>query len=338
MIGRPDLLTDPPIVGNGRHMDALTEVLRAMRLSGAVFLKAELTRPWCIRSQVEADDCRTFMPPPLQTIAYHYILEGEALLQVEGEPPLTAAAGRLLMLPRNDPHVLGSGAGLAPVNAHELVEPADEDGLARIRHGGGGAVTRILCGFLGTDCGADPLLASLPPVVDLDLTGHPTGAWIEGTVRYAARELAGGGPGTGSSLARLAELLFAEAVRRYLAAAPAAGSGWLDGLRDPHVGRALALLHRQPAHPWTLDALAREVGLSRSALTERFGRYVGQSPIRYLHRHRLEQAAARLSRGHQPIAQIAYETGYESEAAFSRAFKRELGRSPAAFRRPTSPG
>jgi AraC-like DNA-binding protein len=154
-------------------------------------------------------------------------------------------------------------------------------------------------------------------------------------VRYAARELAGGGPGTSASLARLAELLFAEAVRQYLKTLPQARTGWLAGLSDRHVGRALALIHRHPGHPWTLDALARDVGLSRSALTERFSRYIGVSPIRYLQRRRLELAAARLTSCRQPIAQIAYETGYESEAAFSRAFKRELGRSPAAFRRPT---
>ncbi|HYN39159.1 MAG TPA: AraC family transcriptional regulator [Rhodospirillales bacterium] len=315
-------------------MDALTDVLRAMRLSGAVFLEGEFTAPWSISSHVDPQDCRPFMPPPVQLIAYHYVLEGRLLLQVEGEPPVDAGAGRLLMLPRNEPHILASAPGLPPANADDLVEPAGEDGLARIRFGGGGPVTRILCGFLGSDNRADPLLASLPPVVNLDLTGNLTGTWIEGSVRYAARELAGGGPGASVNLARLAELLFAEAVRQYLKALPRARTGWLAGLCDPHVGRALALMHRRPGHPWTLDELAREVGLSRSALAERFGRFVGASPIRYLQRWRIELAAARLTDGRQPIAQIAYETGYESEAAFSRAFKRELGRSPGAFRRP----
>lgn len=315
-------------------MDALTDVLRAMRLSGAVFLEGEFTAPWCVSSQVGPEDCRLFMPPPARLIAYHYVLEGRLLLQAEGEPPVDAGAGRLLVLPRNDPHILASAPGLRPANADDLLEPPGNDGLAHIRFGGGGPVTRILCGFLGSDDRTDPLLSSLPPVVDLDLTGNLSGPWIEGSVRYAARELAGGGPGTSASLARLAELLFAEAVRQYIKALPQARAGWLAGLCDPHVGRALALMHRSPGHPWTLEELAREVGLSRSALAERFGRFVGASPIRYLQRRRIELAAARLTSCRQPIAQIAYETGYVSEAAFSRAFKRELGRSPAAFRRP----
>lgn len=311
----------------------LTEVLRAMRLSGAVFLDAEFTEPWCISSKVGPDDCRPFMAPPAHLIAYHHVVEGRLLLSVEGETPLAATAGHLVVLPRNDAHVLGSDLNVAPASADDLIEPPGEDGLARIRFGGGGPRTRILCGFLGSDeCNA-PLLSALPSVLNLDLKDTLAGPWIEGSMRYAARELASGGDGAPASLALLAELLLAEAIREYAKAQPPDRKGWLSGIRDPHVGRALALIHGRPTHPWTLEDLSREVGLSRSVLTDRFARFIGISPMRYLQRRRLDLAAAKLRNGRQSIARVAYESGYDSEAAFSRAFKRERATSPGAYRK-----
>lgn len=314
--------------------DALTDVLRAMRLSGGVFLDGEFTEPWCVLAKVGPEDCRPFLPePPAQLIAYHYVVEGRLVLAIEGEAPVPATAGQLLVLPRNDGHLLGSALGLRPARADDLIQPGGEDGLARIVSGGGGARTRILCGFLGTDCRDDPLIASLPAVMQLDLQDRLAGPWIEGSIRYAARALAAGGPGASSSLARLAELLFAEAVREYVRMLPEGQTGWLAGLRDPFVGRALALIHDRPTHPWTLHELAREVGLSRSALADRFTRRIGVPPMRYLSRRRLLMAADRLGRGPQSVAQIAHEAGYEAEAAFNRAFKREFGVPPGAFRK-----
>lgn len=317
-------------------MDALTDVLRSMRLSGGVFLDAEFTAPWCIVAQVGPEDCRPFMAVPAQVIAYHYVLEGRLLLSVEGEAPVAAAAGHLLVLPRNDRHLLGSALGLKPAIADDLIEPCGDDGMARIRFGGGGARTRILCGFLGSERRSDPLITSLPTVMKIAVEDRLTGPWIEGAIRYAGCALAAGGPGAASSLARLAELLFAEAVREYVKALPEGQTGWLAGLRDPYVGKALALLHRDPTRPWTLEDLAHEVGLSRSALAVRFLRSIGTPPMRYLARHRLLLAADRLSRGPDPIARIAHDVGYESEAAFNRAFKREFGLSPGAFRKEPS--
>jgi AraC-like DNA-binding protein len=208
--------------------------------------------------------------------------------------------------------------------------------LARIRYGGGGTRTCILCGFLGSDERIAPLLASLPAAVTLDLQGKLTGPWIEGSIRYAARELATGGPGVASNLASLAELLFAEAIPEYVKAVPPGQSGWPGGLRGPFVGRALALIHGRLAHPCTLDDLAREVGLSRSTLTERFTRHIGEPPMRYISRRRMHLAAERLRDGQRSVAEIGYEVGYESEAAFNRAFKREFGVAPGAFRKETS--
>jgi AraC-like DNA-binding protein len=316
-------------------MDILTDILRAMRLSGGVFLDAKFTEPWCIISKVGPEDCRPFMATPAQLIAYHYIVEGRLLMSISGQAPVSAAAGHLLVLPRNDQHLLGSALDIQPANADKLIEPAGADGLARIRFGGGGARTCILCGFLGSNDQSTPLLDSLPAVMTLDLQDKLTGPWIEGSMRYAARELAAGDPGTSANLARLAELLFTEAVREYVKALPPGQKGWLAGLHDPVVGRTLALIHGQLAHPWTLDELAREVGQSRSTLTEHFTRHIGMPPIRYLGHRRLLLAAERLREGQQSVAEIGYTVGYVSEAAFNRAFKREFGMAPGAFRKET---
>jgi AraC-like DNA-binding protein len=313
-------------------MEALEDLLRAMRLSGAVFLDAEFTAPWCIIAKIGADDCRAFMPVPGHLIAYHYIVEGQLSLRIDDEPRCDAVAGELLVLPRNDAHVLGNDLDLRPRPANDLIEPAMGDGLARIRYGGGGTRCRILCGFLGTEDRTDPLIASLPPVLKVSLKTGRMGSWIEASMRYAARELAAGGPGAASSQARLSEVLFAEAMRKYVESLPPRCKGWLAGLRNPYVGRALAMIHSRATHPWTLDELAREVGLSRSALGERFARHIGMSPMRYHSRRRLQYAADRLRHSKAPVSQIAYEIGYESDAAFSRSFKREFGASPAAFR------
>ena len=313
-------------------MDALTEILRSLHLTGAVFLEAEFTAPWCVTAQVGPEDCGPYMPMPASVIAYHYVLQGALYLELKGQPSVPLGPGQLMVFPRNDHHVLASQPGLEPVSADDLIQPAGADGRASIRHGGGGAVTRLFCGFLGGDACNNPLLASLPPVITLDLASDRKRPWIEGSIHYAVEELTRAGPAAGHSLTRLAELLFGESVRDYLGRLPSGETGWLPGLRDRHVGRALALLHGRPDHGWTLEALAHEVGLSRSTLAERFVRHVGEAPMRYLSRHRLNDAASRLRRGGQSIAEIAFASGYDSEAAFSRAFKRLHGRSPAAFR------
>jgi len=313
-------------------MEGLDEILRALRLSGAVFLDAEFTAPWSIAAQVGPEDCAPLMPVPARLIGYHLVTEGRLWVALAGEPATTAAALHLLVFPRNDPHVLASAPELRPVRADELIAPAGPGGLARIRAGGGGAVTRLLCGFLGTDDAGDPLLASLPPLLRLDLEGGAAEGWIEGAMRYAGRQLDRDGPAAAAGVARLAEWLFTEAVRRYVQALPPDARGWLAGLRDPVVARTLALLHGRMAEPWTLEALAAEVGISRSALADRFTRRLGRSPMRYLAEHRLRRAADRLVAGRGAVAQIAFEVGYRSEAAFSRSFKRAFGRAPATFR------
>jgi AraC-like DNA-binding protein len=317
----------------GREVDALSDLLRAVRLTGGVFLDAEFSAPWCIRSQLTPDDCHVFGVAPERVIATHCVIEGALRVALDGEPPLELGAGDLVLLARNDPHRLGSDLSLAPVTADGLIEPPGENGLAKIRHGGGGARTRIVCGYLASALAPNPLFESLPRVFALRSGTSSARDWIETSFRFAASELAGGRPGSDTVLAKLSELLFIEAVRACIATLPPDRTGWLAGLRDPHIGRALSLLHGRVAHAWSVEELAREVGVSRSVLGERFAALLGEPPMRYLGRWRMQLASLRLRESDDSIARIAAEVGYDSEAAFHRAFKRELGVPPATWRR-----
>ncbi len=313
-------------------MDALSDVLRVVRLTGGVFLEAEFSAPWCVTSQVGPEDCRPHFETPAHLIAYHYIVDGRLVLQVDDDALVEAAAGELVMLPRNDRHTLGSAPDLSPVPGDALVEAPRDGGLAVIRHGGGGEVTRIVCGFIGSETPFNPVIVTLPRVLKLNVAESIGGEWIASSFRYAASEVGGGRIGSRTVLSKLSELLFVEAVRRYLAVMPAEATGWLAGLRDHAVGRALALLHGRVAEPWTTEALAQEVGLSRSAFADRFTVLVGTPPMRYLASWRMQVAARVLRESERSIAQTAAAVGYESEAAFNRAFKREFGVPPATWR------
>jgi AraC-like DNA-binding protein len=313
-------------------MDALSSVLQAVKLSGGIFLDARFTAPWCVTAAMTADDCRPYLTNPAQLIAYHYVLEGRLLLQVEQEPAVEVGAGEIVLLPRNDAHVMASAAGLRPVRAGALVQPSESGGLARIEHGGGGAPTRIICGCLGSDEAHNPLISALPRALKLDLRDARARDWVEASVRFAAQELALGGLAAAGVVARVAELLLVEAVRSYASALPTDQAGWLKGLSDPYVGRALALIHGELSRDWTTEELARAAALSRSAFAERFASAVGMPPMRYVTHWRMQLAKQALLEARKPVAQIAFIAGYDSEAAFSRAFKREFGEPPARWR------
>ena len=272
------------------------------------------------------------LPRSAHVLAYHYVALGQALLQLDGQPALVLRAGDVVLLSRNDRHTLCSAPGLAGIDAGALVAPARDGGLAQIRFGGGGEATQIVCGYIGLEDGRHPLIAALPPLLTLNVHDWSAGAWVEGLLRYAAQETAAGRPGSESSLAKVSELLFVEAVRRHLQDTSGERRGWLAGLADPPVGRALALLHQRPAQAWTVDALAEQVHLSRSAFAERFVGLVGIAPLGYLLGWRMQLARRALRQG-RSVAQAAAEVGYESEASFSRAFKREVGIAPTLWRR-----
>ena len=314
-------------------MDAFSDVLRVIRLTGGVFLEAQMSAPWCINGKISAEDCKPFQVAPRHVIASHFVALGKMQLRVDGEDAIDVGAGELVLLPHNDAHSFGSDLNAAPLSAHEVVQPPAVAGISRIKYGGGGEVTQVLCGFLGAESSFDPLLSALPPVLKLDIRSTASGAWIESSFRFAVSEIVAGRMGSATVIAKLSELLFVEAVSQYVASLPASRRGWLAGLRDPQVGRALALLHARLAEGWTAEALASEVGMSRSVFAERFTTLVGQPPMQYLTLWRMHMAAQRLREGHGSVAQVAFAVGYESEAAFSRAFKRQFGKSPGSWRR-----
>ncbi|GGC04732.1 AraC family transcriptional regulator [Novosphingobium endophyticum] len=317
-------------------MDALSDVLRIARLKGGVFLHAEFTEPWCIAAQMVPELCAPFMGPVEHLIPYHYVVEGELLVRIaDGDvEPVRLGAGEVVLVPHNDVHLMGSAIRGTPVPAGDIICPPQGCGLFSVRHGGGGKAARVVCGFLGCD-GArnNPVLSTLPPLLVLNVDEGGGAEWIRSTFQFAADEVASGRPGSEAVLSKLSELLFVEAIRRYSLAMPEGQTGWLAGLRDPYVSRAVALFHGDLARPWTIDDLAREVGLSRSALAERFVRLLGVPPIQYLANWRMQVASQELRNTAASLAQIANVVGYDSEAAFSRAFKRAFGSAPASWRK-----
>jgi AraC-like DNA-binding protein len=313
-------------------MDPLSDVLRSFRLTGGIFLDSHFTAPWCVVSRLTAEDCGPFLTAPSLLIAYHFVIDGRFLLAIEGEPTIEVCAGEVVLLPRNDVHMLASDSGLAPVNAHDLLQPSAGGGLAQISHGGGGETTHLVCGFLSSEDLYNPLIAALPRMLKLDVEQGTSRDWVDASVRFAASELTEGRFAASSVMSRLSELLFVEAVRQYSVTPGDQDAGWLKGLEDPRVGRALALMHRNISSPWSAEALAREVSMSRSAFVERFTKLMGMPPIRYLTLWRLQTAKLHLRETQKTIAQLAHSIGYESEQAFSRAFKREFGLPPARWR------
>jgi len=334
LIERPAFLRktpDSPIISG---MDALSDALRVLRLTGAVFLDAEFTAPWCVVTQSGQPGSSVLSGGP-NIIFFHVLTEGRCKARlVAGGETLEFGAGDLIMLPRDDTHLLGSDLRMAPTFAEALVQPAAGGELMRIEHGGGGEKTRFICGFLRCDerlC--RPMLETLPRLLRVPLGDGPATAWLTSLLHAGTRETSAPRPGGETVLAKLSELLFVEALRRYIELLPEQQTGWLAGLRDRYVGRALALMHKQPARNWTVDELAVKVGLSRSSLAQRFTDFIGQPPMQYLTRWRLTIAAQRLRNEKIALARLAADSGYDSEAAFNRAFKRALGTTPAAWRR-----
>ena len=315
-------------------MDALSDLLQAVKLNGALFLEGRLTAPWCVEvdfSTGAAIMLREHKP----VLFFHIVAEGRCRMRLTGGgDALELSTGDLVLIPRGDTHLLGSDLQLAPVNSRVVVRRSETGGMFSIDHGGGGDEARILCGYMSCDktlCRM--LLDALPRVVHASLGNGASADWLMSLVRRGARENAAPSPGSGTLRAKLAELLFVEAMGRYIESLPEHETGWLAGLRDRYVGRALSLMHGEPAREWTADDLAERVGLSSSALRQRFTDLLGQPPMQYLTRWRLTLAASRLRSSDRAIAQIAEEAGYESESAFNRAFKREFEMPPAAWRR-----
>lgn len=316
-------------------MDLLSEMLKELRLVSGFFLQAEFFTPWCVNSTPDKADLQRMAPDAEHVILFHLLTEGSCSIKLQGgSESWQLNAGDVIILPRGEAHLIGSDLHLAPVRAASLMKPAGTDGMRCISYGGAGTRTRFICGFLSGDprlC--RPLLESLPSIVIVPLCDPEKISWVTETMRFAARESGSTGIGSSVILSRVAELIFAEALRRYTASLPDSQQGWLAGLRSPHVSRALSLLHARPAYPWTIEELSAQTGLSRAAFADRFQRLLGEPPLRYLTRWRLALAARQLRETQEPLVRIAERVGYDSEASFNRAFKREFGAPPASWRR-----
>ena len=313
-------------------MDALSDMLRLVKLTGAVYFAADFSAPWCISA--DADAASSVMPEGEHMIFFHLLTQGICLAKLPDGESVRFEAGDLIVLPHKDFHVMGSTLDLTPVPINEFYVPAAPGQISRASLGGGGELTRIVCGFLSCDKRLGrPLLDNLPRLIRVRVDHAEAAAWLASSVKLTLAEEASQRPGSSVMLAKLSELMFVEAVRSYLEALPSEQTGWLAGLRDRYVGRALTLLHARPAEPWTVDLLAKEVALSRSALAQRFTELLGQPPMQYLTRWRLQLAAQMLHAGRRGVGAVASDVGYESEAAFNRAFKREFGAPPAAWRK-----
>jgi AraC-like DNA-binding protein len=313
-------------------MDALSEVLRMIRLQGALFLNGQFHEPWCVDAPRGTDMAAVLCPGAQELAILHMVLEGRCWIQLHGGEPIALEAGDVATLPRGDAHLIGSGRLHAPVQLQHALQVRLPE-VAPVRYGGDGDACVLVCGWFAYEPSVpNPVLASLPPVFRVAMGRRPAGAWIEQSIRYALQEATAGQPGSNAVAARVAEALFVETLRAYLDELPPRQGGWLAGLRDPQVGRCVALMHAHPARPWSVESLAQEVHMSRSVLAERFSDLLGTPPMQYLKRLRLAVAARMLCSERSNLIQVAEAVGYESEASFSRAFKSEYGVPPGMWR------
>ena len=317
-------------------MDVLSDVLRAVRLTGAVYFDVTARAPWVAETPATAHICADIMPEFEHVIAFHIVLDGGCWAQLadHSEPAVCMNAGDAIILAGGEPHYMGSEQGVRATPDMSLYYRPKDRPLPFILNelGGTGTPARFVCGYLGCDARPfNPILGALPRL--LHVRQADTGDLTHDLIRAALQELERPRPGGETILSKLSELMFLRAVRHHIDNLPTEAKGWLSGLRDSHVGRALHLMHANPADPWTLDLLAREIGLSRSAFAERFTELMGTPAMHYLANWRLQIAAQLLEGKNMSIAQAAAQVGYESEAAFNRAFKKRVGLPPGAWRR-----
>ena len=309
-------------------MDVLTDILDSLRMTGGVVVDGSTRGDWCLLSKFNDEDRARMAPGARELVAYHYIRSGHVMARVDGGEAVSAGAGDIILLPRNDSHLLYSRGDLKPIDSHELMQEEGNGGPARLVIDGEGDPATFYCGFLAVSSERHPLLDSLPAILKLGSSDHTRSEWLESSLR-----LMNEGRNSPDMLARLAELFLGEAIRRYVEQLPAGEGGWLAGLKDPAVARALAMIHSRYAEDLDVEMLAREAGVSRSVLGERFAELIGEPPMRYCARWRMRVAANMLRDGKQNASNVAYAVGFNSEAAFTRAFKREFGEPPAAWRR-----
>lgn len=338
-------------------MDVLSDTLRVVRLSGAVFLNANLTSPWAFES-ASPGEMAGYLRLPSDCIAlFHIAVRGGGWFAVPGYAPVLLQAGDAILLPHSSPHIMSSELGMQnPMPMLAALPPLPYDGIARVTGGGAGEMTQFVCGYLHCDQRFNPLIGALPELIivhpyderqDVGVSRKDTAAppmvlpvqrgdWLETTLHHTVEEAQGERPGNSDMMARLSEILFFEVVRRYMQQLPAAHPGWLAGVRDPVVGQVLRLIHSRPEQAWTVESLAQAVAVSRSSLAQRFTALVGESPMHYLAAWRIQLAKDLLKHSDANLVEIARRVGYDSDVAFNHAFRRYVGQPPATWRLATA--
>jgi AraC-like DNA-binding protein len=333
-------------------LDILSEVLRVVRLSGVIHFRGEFTQPWAFSTSPPALLAARLKVPEGSVTPFHVFVDGSCWVRLGTLPPVQISTGDVIILPRGDQHVLASHPDLPPLPINSIYAHPSTEQITVMRHGGAGELSNFICGFLHADQQFDPLLKSLPSLIcvrvrngqlsvtafdpagstERPIESQPEAEWWNASLRYLISESAMPGPGNRAVLARLAESLFVEVLRWQLRFAAQGRGGWLAALHDAQVGRVLSLIHALPDRAWTVDELAEEAGMSRAALGRRFVALVDQSPIHYLTSWRMHLARQLLQESKLGIGEIAKRVGYDSEAAFNRAFHRVVGSPPVTWR------
>jgi AraC-like DNA-binding protein len=315
-------------------MDVLADILKVVKLDAALFFNAEFSAPWCFSVRPSREIAHHLSPGSGHLIVYHLVTEGRAYAELPEGPRVDLSAGDIVILPHGDAHLMGNGRYQKPLDSVNTFGKQMKGELKVARYGGGGEMTRFICGYMACSPRlSEVFLAGLPQVFKVNVMRTPSGEWIEESIRFSVNQESAPDEGSASVRTKLSEVLFVETLRGYINSLPTDQTGWLAGARDPVVGQALSLLHKEPEHDWTILNLARRVGLSRTRLAERFRHFLGESPIAYLTHWRLKLAAEMLQTSDHSVAQVAATVGYGSEASFNRAFKREFACPPAQFRR-----
>jgi AraC-like DNA-binding protein len=328
MIATPGRMTDQP------DAHPLTTALERLRLQGSIFIRAEYTEGWAYRSFDGPTNAGFLHPGAAQVLMFHLIAGGKCWIALEEDGVKHwAERGDVVVIPFGDRHIMGGVDDAEPVALETLIAPPPWDVMPVVRHGAGGPQTDVVCGYLHSDDPLfDPAMRGLPGLFVVRPPAGPLANWVQASIDFAVEASNPTGRTPDTISARLPELLLIEVLRLHLADAPATDRGWMGALHDPVLAPAMALLHTRPERKWTVAELASEVAVSRSVLDERFRAVLGRSPIRYLTDWRMHLAEDLLASTDESVMRIARQVGYDSEEAFSRAFKRAHGTAPSAWR------